>query len=118
MRQMADRLRWCRMRFKDAGNGVVMRTRHTQPCSEKNPHHENENSCNSADHGSPIRLAHRFAHSHQAFSPRASVDQRLVTAVAVDDQDCLASEPCNPVSTQLRGKAKPQAALIERFADD
>jgi len=106
------------MRFKDAGNWVISRgIGNAQACREKYTGQENENSCNSADHGSPIRLAHRFAHSRQASSPSSSVDRRL-TAVAVDDEDCLASEPCNAISSQLRGKAKPQAALIERLTGD
>src|SRR5260370_24358108 len=115
MGQMADRLRWCRMRLKDARNGVVMRARRTQPCSEKNPHQQNENSCNSADYGSPIRLTHPCAHSHQASSPNTSVEQRWPTAVAVDRQDFLASKPCHAVSDQLRGNAKPQSCHLELF---
>src|SRR5229473_3860705 len=118
MGQMADRLRWCRMRLKDARNGVVMRARRTQPCSEKDPHQQNENSCNSADYGSPIRLAHPCAHSHQASSPNTSVEQRWPTAVAVDGQDCLAFEPCNPVSSLATEKARLQDALIERLRDN
>src|SRR5262249_10532845 len=31
--------------------------------------------------------------------------------------DCLASDPCNSVSSQLQGEAEPQAASIECFAD-
>src|SRR5690348_6012151 len=106
------------MRIEDAGNRVVLRTGRAQPCSEKNAHKENENPCNSADYGLPIGLLHRCAHSHQAFSPRTSVDPGFPTAVSVDDRDCLAFEPCNAVSSQLRRKVKPQAALIERFTDD
>src|SRR5215471_4470947 len=37
VRQMANPLSWCGMRLKDARDGVVMRSRHAQPCSEKNP---------------------------------------------------------------------------------
>src|SRR5258706_13824992 len=90
---MTDRLRWCRMRFKDAGNWVISRgVGNAQACREKYTGQENENSCNSADHGSPIRLAHRFAHSRQATSPSSSVDRRFPTAVALERDKRHASE--------------------------
>jgi len=39
----------------------------------------------------------------------------LVTAIAVEDQDRLHTEPCNAVSSRLGGSAKQQGALIERL---
>jgi hypothetical protein len=60
----------------------------------------------------------RFAHPHQASSPRTSVAQRLVTAVAVDDQNCLRIRTMQPCIQPITKEAKVQAALIQRFADN
>src|SRR5580765_2239043 len=108
------------MRIKDARNGVINRgTRTAQACGEKHLRQENENPYGSAGNRSPIRLAHRLANSHQAFSPGTSPEtsgaQPLVAAVVIEDQGCLRLQPRNAVSNQLRDEAKPQAVLIERF---
>jgi hypothetical protein len=58
----------------------------------------------------PILIEHPF--------PRTSVDQQFQRAVAVDDQDRRASEPCKAVSSQLQGNPKPQTALNEHPADN
>lgn len=46
------------------------------------------------------------------------VNQRLVTAIVVADQDRLRTEPCNAVSRRLAASAKQQTMLIVRLTDD
>jgi len=46
------------------------------------------------------------------------VNQRLATAIAVEDQIVCTPVPCNAVSKRLGRSAKPQTALIERLTDD
>ena len=95
-----------------------MRTRRAYPCGEKSPYQENDNSSNSADDRRPIGLVHRFAHFLSGILSKTSVAHPVVTQVEVDDQDCCAFEPCNPISSKLRGKAELQDALIERLRDN
>jgi hypothetical protein len=94
----------------------VRSTRRAQPGSKKYACKENENARSPADNLSPICLVHRFAHFSPASPPKTSVAH--VTPVEMDDQDRCASEPCNAISSQLRGTVEVQDALIERLRDN
>src|SRR5882724_2146144 len=86
---MTDRIRWRGVRIENTGNGVVLRSCGAQPCGEKHAREEKGNPRNSADDRWPIRRLHCLDDPHQASPLRTSGDQRLVTAIAVEDQDRL-----------------------------
>src|SRR6266446_1920698 len=54
---MTDRLRWCRVRIKDARNGMVTRrARDAHPRSKKDAGQDDENSSDSGGDSFPFRL--------------------------------------------------------------
>src|SRR6202030_4712648 len=88
-REMTDRIRWRGVRIENAGNGVVLRSCGAQPCGEKHAREEKGNPRNSADDRWPIRFVHFLDDPHQASPLRLQVNQRLVTAIPVEDQNRL-----------------------------
>src|ERR1700690_355056 len=84
---MTDRIRWRGVRIENAGNGVVLRSCGAQPCGEKHAREEKRSTRSSADDRRPIRLSHCLDDPHQASPLRLQVNQRLVTAITVEDQN-------------------------------
>src|SRR5216684_6915943 len=84
MRQMTDRLRWCRVRVKDARNRMVTRrARDAHPRSKKDAGQDDENSSNSGRDSFPFRLV-LVRHDRLSFS-----SLRPVTCKPLDNHGCL-----------------------------
>jgi hypothetical protein len=116
---MTDRIRWRGVRIENAGNGIALRSCGAQPCGEEYAREKKGNPRNPADDRWPIQRLHCLDDPNQASPLRTSVKERLVTAIAVEDPDCLHT-PTMQRSLQaiVRGRAKQQTALIERLTDD